>query len=188
MLNSASDVIINMSTDNKSKRAYFIMEIEKYLIEAIVMSSITAITTDNDYVAAYRKIRGDKPLSPDDLFMGIFEDADLRSLIFRIMPSDIDFEIITPPVNNNPVINKAVSIFVSYCNNYIRIIPSLLNMIKNKYHLNDNVNPIYYTLNENIIHKKWPHTNVRYYIISIYDNDIPIYSRHSEFYILNIYL
>ena len=71
------------------------------------------------------------------------------------------------------MINKAVSIFVSYLQQlYKDQYPALLNMIKNKYHLNDNVNPIYYTLNENIIHKKWPHTNVRYYIISIYDNDI----------------
>ena len=111
LLENGDAAITGISGDKEIKREFFINEIETKLIEQIIMSSIASVVPlDNFYDRKYRAIRGDRALNPDDFFYGILLSHNLRSLIFKIMPSDIKIEIINPHVNPNSSINTVVSL------------------------------------------------------------------------------
>jgi len=119
----------------------------------------------------YPKDNIDIPINSDDLFMGIFNDNELRFMFFGIMPSPITDEIIIGDEILNVRCMRVVKMFINYLFTLYgrETYEELVDMIKTNYPVN---NPILFTLTENIKLNSWNIDSPRFYIISIYDNNI----------------
>ena len=127
-------------------------------------------------------------INDSHLFLAIFEDRELRWFFLKIMPSEIksgDTDAVSLALASeigvhDYVIDMVVSMFINYLselyeNNY----QVLLNNIKNKYP--ESGEPISFTLIKNIKDKAWNLEEVKYYIISMYDNDIITWRQSMEY-------
>ena len=65
--------------NEKIKTEEFIEEIMNMMVWTIIGQSLIYRSGYNvDFEKEYKKVRGDTPLSPDDFFMGVFSDKELR--------------------------------------------------------------------------------------------------------------
>ena len=121
-------------------------------------------------------------ISADVVFLQIFNNTDMRLMFFNIMPSDVASFFIDPnyipdqlakyDVESSSDINMVIAKFINYINIvYNAKYTQVQNNIKKQYKLT-NEDPLIYTLVENIKRNKWNLNEVRFYIISLYQNDL----------------
>jgi hypothetical protein len=120
----------------------------------------------------------DKIITEDDLFMGMFEDVELRWLFFNIMPSPVvDIKLVKYPELKD--LNKSCIKVISIVITYLKLLykdryKDLEDSIKEQFpQLKPiSLDPIIFTLAKNIKNKGWDMNEPKYFIISLYDNDV----------------
>jgi hypothetical protein len=159
-------------------------KLEQFIYGVIYYLISDILTVAGDELLKYNNIEYpqeliDIPVSSDDVFLGIFNDNELRYLIFTIMPSPIILDQIDQPISydRNVTDTRCINVIRTF-DQYLfgvyndNTYNELSNMIKEQYSLTEFQNPISYTLTENIKLNDWNLNAPRFYIISLYDNKL----------------
>jgi len=126
-----------------------------------------------------------KIITDEYIFLAIFNDDEMRWMFFGIMPSffrvvDHDFDYIYQQLKYevetpNNLCGRIISKFIWYLQKiYGDRYQDLHNSIVEQYPQlkNDTIDPVIFTLTENIKNRDWDLNNPKFYIISMYDNNM----------------
>jgi len=186
-IKTADDFVSDVS-NSQIKNQTFIDEVMNYIVLQILESSLKYVTgTATEFYTEYKRVRRNTSLSPNDFFLGIFSDYELRWFLLHIMPSYYEekshLEYAKSQIRLYKLSpNKDTTYVIAYFITYLRKIYQkdyyvLQNNIRMQFNLpNDELDPVIYTLIENIKNKKWDLNKSMYYIISLYDNSLIDYS------------